>query len=214
MQTLLLRIKGMQSWGDTSYVHRHTRNEPTFSGIMGLIGSAMNIRTNTLEFEPFSKLKMSIRVEKEGCKQVDYQNASHFKTLANSPRKKGKENEQTWRYYMSDADFIVALTGKKETIEQVAKAIKHPKYHICFGRLCFTPSYPLFAGVYEGDNPLETLKNINVLYGEKLKKGLTRFVYESDEITMSSEEVKDGIGHKTRVIQSKWFNVGEENVSV
>ena len=67
MSVLLIRLAGpMQSWGDSSrYARRTTRREPTKSGIVGLIASALG-RTREDPVDDLAQLELAVRVEQPG----------------------------------------------------------------------------------------------------------------------------------------------------
>src|SRR5437868_967516 len=122
MPTLLLRLAGpMQSWGTTSrFSIRDTGLEPSKSGIIGLLCAALgksrdDSTIENAEFRALVELRMAVRVDREGVMRVDYQTAQNFVRADGS---KSKENETivSSRYYLSDACFLVALTGKDETL--------------------------------------------------------------------------------------------------
>ena len=67
MAVLLIRLAGpMQSWGDSSrFARRTTRREPTKSGVVGLLASALG-RTREDPVEDLAQLELAIRVEQPG----------------------------------------------------------------------------------------------------------------------------------------------------
>lgn len=176
MSTLILRLAApLQSWGiDSKYNKRSTNREPSKSGIIGLLGAALGLsRNNPPEdlWNNLCKLRFGIRVEQEGNLLVDYQNA-------NGPFKKieGKDNyqytlsdnsisikincldsqittTQTWRYYLSDAVFLVGLEGDRNMIEKLEYALTHPIFPLFLGRRSCPPMPPLVLGIRDCDLP-------------------------------------------------------------
>ena len=59
MSTLLLRLAGpLQSWGtDSKFEVRRTENEPSKSGVIGLVAAALGIRRNE-EISELNSLRM------------------------------------------------------------------------------------------------------------------------------------------------------------
>lgn len=218
MKTVVLRLKGLQSWGDSSKeVYRETLDYPTFSGVIGLISSALGVRSFEEKAKDLRSLKMAIRFNNYeydngsgtkkyvySRKECDYQTANGFRNLAN--KNTLKDSVQTWRRYLSDADFFVALTGEDSLVEEVAVALKSPKYHLFLGRLAFAPTTPVLTSVSNHENPLDALKEV------KGNTGMIRFVVESTEKNISSERVRDmpvDNTYKYRTVNSIWINVGE-----
>jgi CRISPR system Cascade subunit CasD len=83
MPTLLLRLVGpMQSWGTTSHFdQRDTGKEPSKSGVVGLLASALGIdRENWTDLEPYTRLYMGVRHDRPGVPKRDYQTAGCAET--------------------------------------------------------------------------------------------------------------------------------------
>lgn len=150
MPTLLLRLAGpMQSWGISSrFSIRDTGMEPSKSGVIGLLCAALGKPRDEStidhdEFRQLSQLKMGVRVDREGVMQMDYHTAQNF---VRADGKKSKENETilSWRYYLSDACFVVALEGEDEALLQhINAALKAPHWQLSLGRKAFLPSVPI-----------------------------------------------------------------------
>jgi CRISPR system Cascade subunit CasD len=145
MPTLLLRLAGpMQSWGVSSrFSIRDTGTEPSKSGVIGLLCAALGKPRDesTLEDDEFchlSQLKMGVRVDREGVMQMDYHTAQDVaKAGGGTP----KETELSWRYYLSDACFVVALEGDDEALlHRLNAALIAPHWQLSLGRKAFLPS--------------------------------------------------------------------------
>ena len=182
MKTIILTLKGMQSWGDSSkHVYRETRNEPTYSGILGLIKSSMGIRSNHPKAKELLSLRMAVRVDNQGIKECDYQNAGNFVKLIG----KGKQSVQTWRYYLSsDSQFTVALTGDDILVDEIIEGLNHPCYHLYMGRLACPITTPIISKVTNDENPFDALTLLP-------SKNVVRFIVETNEKTIDSERVED-----------------------
>jgi CRISPR system Cascade subunit CasD len=120
MPTLLFRLAGpMQSWGISSrFSIRDTGMEPSKSGVIGLICAALGKPRNEssiedAEFRQLTQLKMGVRVDREGVMKMDYHTAQN---VAKANGGGTKDTELSWRYYLSDACFVVALEGENETL--------------------------------------------------------------------------------------------------
>lgn len=76
MSTLLLRLAGpLQSWGtDSKFEVRRTENEPSKSGVIGLVAAALGIRRNE-EISELNSLRMGVRVDQEGKLMRDFHTA-------------------------------------------------------------------------------------------------------------------------------------------
>ena len=140
MAVLLIRLAGpMQSWGDSSrYARRTTRREPTKSGIVGLIASALG-RTREDPVDDLAQLELAVRVEQPGQLMRDFQ--------TERPMDGGKPMPLSHRYYLTDACFLVALGGPKEMLEKVEMALKLPRRPLYLGRRSCPADMPLCLGI-------------------------------------------------------------------
>jgi CRISPR system Cascade subunit CasD len=144
MAVLLLRLSGpLQSWGTKSrFSNRDTELEPSKSGVVGLICAAMGVkRDDTITIEKLAKLKMGVRVDKEGTMKKDYHTALN---VAKSGGGKPKDCEPSDRYYLSDACFLIALQGDSDLLKSIDRAMQKPKWQLFLGRKSFVPSQPVW----------------------------------------------------------------------
>jgi len=104
---LILRLQApYQAWGYGSrWDYRRTNKEPTKSGIVGLLASALGYYRNDPRVEELSNnIKVSIRVENEGDISTDYHIVLGPHIRYNLTTR--KETIQSWRYYLADAVFF------------------------------------------------------------------------------------------------------------
>lgn len=144
MPTLLLRLIGpMQSWGTTSrFDERDSQLEPSKSGVLGLICAALG-RDRAEPVDDLARLKMGVRVDREGLLMRDYQTATGVMSAA------GKVDlERTVispRFYLSDAAFLVGLEGRdRSVLVQVHAALRAPVWPLALGRKSFPPGEPVW----------------------------------------------------------------------
>lgn len=143
MVTLLLRLQSpMQSWGISShFTERDTGREPSKSGVIGLICSAMG-RPRDADLTDLSGLRMGVRVDKEGVLQKDFQVAQN---IMQADGKKVRENpEISTRYYLADAVFLVGLEGNEAFLTTIHQALKDPHWLVYLGRKAFPPGKPVY----------------------------------------------------------------------
>lgn len=145
----LLQLAGpLQSWGDSSrFVRRETRNEPTKSGVIGMLASAQG-RNREDSIEDLLGLSFGVRIEQRGRIIRDLQTEKSMTRKRNSNRF-DKEMPLTYRYYLSDARFLVALGAKRELLETLDQAIHTPKWPLFLGRRSCPPDYPLSLGIHD-----------------------------------------------------------------
>jgi len=137
--TLLLRLQGpLQSWGTRSrFDHRDTWPYPTKSGVVGLLAAALG-RDRREDISDLAALRMGVRVDRKGVLRVDYQTAQNV--LAADL--KAKRDVQSWRYFLSDAAFLVGLEGDGGFLRELHSALKRPRFPLYLGRKGYVPSPP------------------------------------------------------------------------
>lgn len=143
MPTLLLKLAGpLQSWGDSSrFNHRHTREAPTKSGILGLLAAADGRRRSD-SIEDLLSLKFGVRTEQPGTVLRDFQTEIDWRT--------GKSHALTYRYYLADAIFVAAVDGPGPLIEGLHEALRHPRFPLYLGRRSCPPAERPLIGIREG----------------------------------------------------------------
>lgn len=144
MPTLLLRLAGpMQSWGTTSrFDERDSQLEPSKSGVLGLVCAALG-RDRAEPVDDLARLKIGVRVDREGLLMRDYQTATGVVSAA------GKvDMDRTVispRYYVADAAFLVGLEGNDRVLlERIHAALRAPVWPLALGRKCFPPGEPVW----------------------------------------------------------------------
>jgi CRISPR system Cascade subunit CasD len=152
---VLLLDAPLQSWGTQSrFGHRDTDFEPSKSGVLGLLGSALGMaRADQNTLARLRDLKMAVRVDREGSIMRDYHTAGGGTFRGRPHRVFGSSTVVTERFYLADACFVVALAGADpDLVEQLALAVQRPKWPLFLGRRSCTPGCPVFlAGPLEGD---------------------------------------------------------------
>lgn len=162
---LLLRLEGpLQSWGTRSrWSKRDTGPEPTKSAIIGMLGCAAGLLRpewrsgkepdRTLE-EWDRALWFGVRIDRPGVIETDYHTVegplwSALGKLKDVPA------EQSWREYIHDAAFLVALEGDGELLQRLAGHLVAPKWPLFLGRKACVPSRPVFDRITSDYDSLE-----------------------------------------------------------
>lgn len=139
MSTLLLRLAApMQSWGvEVRYDVCSTRREPTKSGIIGLVASALGVpREDSEALSALRALKVGIRVDREGTLVRDYHTVRGEKSAY-----------VTQRYYLCDALFLAGLSGPDDLLTRIASAIESPAFPLFLGRRSCPPEGCVVLGI-------------------------------------------------------------------
>jgi CRISPR system Cascade subunit CasD len=157
---LALLLDGpMQSWGHASrFERRTTALHPTRSAVMGLIAAALGIdkqgADEAAQLARFSALRLTVvtlprRSRREG--DLPMQRLEDYHTVTGIRRASGKVAEdatvQTYRHYLLDARFGVLVDGAAGLLNEVAAALRNPKWGVWLGRKCCLPASPVLIGV-------------------------------------------------------------------
>lgn len=145
MPTLLLRLAGpLQSWGDGSkFEIRLTENEPTKSGVIGMIAAALGRRRDE-PIDDLASMKFGVRVDRPGVLLRDFHTAKLVKTA------KKTESYVTYRYYLSDAVFLAGLeSDDRDLLAKIEYALKNPVFPLFLGRRSCPPTLPIVWGMRE-----------------------------------------------------------------
>jgi CRISPR system Cascade subunit CasD len=166
----------MQSWGTTSrFDQRDTGKEPSKSGVIGLLAAALGIdRENWTDLEPLTRLSMGVRHDRAGVPKYDYQTVGQGTEeivnsdgnvqirsrmiLANGKYPSGDhlgEGVQSYRHYLADAAFLVALEGEDRSLmERTHAALRDPVWPLALGRKSYVPSESIWIENGLQDAPL------------------------------------------------------------
>ncbi|WP_230741625.1 type I-E CRISPR-associated protein Cas5/CasD [Methanooceanicella nereidis] len=151
---LILRLEGpMQSWGlKAKWDIRDTGEEPSKSGIVGLIGCAMGYSRNDprLVEELDKNLRIGIRIENPGEISKDFHTINGVLPTAEG-KFKGSDGEPTTiisiREYIEDASFLVAIEGPGQLLYKIRDAMEDPRWPIYLGRKSCPPTRPIFETI-------------------------------------------------------------------
>lgn len=142
MPTLLLRLAApLQSWGDASrFTQRHTRTEPTKSGVLGMLAAADG-RRRADPIEDLLALRFAVRVDQPGQILRDFHTAINWES--------GDRMPLSHRYYLTDAAFVAGVQGESELVQALAQAVRRPTFAPYLGRRSCPPSRPVLLGVVD-----------------------------------------------------------------
>jgi CRISPR system Cascade subunit CasD len=141
---LLLRLAGpLQAWGDASrFVRRETRQEPTKSGVLGLLAAAQG-RRRTDPIEDLAATMFGVRVDQPGRLVRDFQTARSMDGTQTMPL--------SYRYYLADAVFIAAVEADPGLLNGLLDALRNPTFPLYLGRRSCPPAGHVAIGLREGD---------------------------------------------------------------
>lgn len=143
MTTLILRLSGpMQSWGTRSrFAYRYTDPHPSKSGVLGLLAAAQG-RRRTDSIEDLLGLRFGVRKDQPGQVLRDFQTARSLNGQRAFPL--------TYRYYLADAVFVAGVEGDSALLEQLANALRRPRFPLFLGKRSCPPAGQLLLDVVPG----------------------------------------------------------------
>lgn len=143
MTVLLLRLAGpLQAWGAGSrFAYRHTEIAPTKSGVIGMLAAAKGVRRT----EPLTELlglSFGVRIDQPGQLLRDFQVARSLDGSRRMPL--------TYRYYLSDAAFLAAVSGDESILDGLDEALSRPRFPLYLGRRSCPPAGRVSLGLHPG----------------------------------------------------------------
>jgi len=197
---LILKLHGpMQAWGEHTFEGlRPSANFPTRSGILGLLGACLGINRNDKnKLENLAdSIGMAVRVDMrqslrsdgtlkglQVVKMTDYHTVKDAREDYVGLKK--HDTVQTWREYLYDAEFTVALWNRMNAalqIDQIESAVKQPLFTPYLGRRSCPISRPLFEARLQSPDILTAFKKIQPHGGT---------IYSEEKIGNRMKRVRD-----------------------
>jgi CRISPR system Cascade subunit CasD len=174
---LLLWLEApLQSWGsDSKFGRRDTQAFPTKSGVLGLVCSALGAggeqRALLAAFAPLDQMVISFSrtkgkgdaIEKQEREPLlrdfhmvgsGYDKQNPWETMLIPKTSDGKPavgggTKMTYRYYLQDAAFAVALQVPEEKAESLEQALQSPTWDVYLGRKCCVPTDFIYRGRFD-----------------------------------------------------------------
>lgn len=201
--TLFLRLTSpLQSWGeDSQWSERRTAPEPTKSGVVGLLACALGWTDDERIRNLSRRVRVGVRCDVPGTPSPlrDYHTVGggydepQLLTAEGKPKyvtnTKKPHTEPTWRYYICDASFLVAVQSNDATIEELAQAVQFPTWQIYLGRKGCVPSRPLFDGVGDYDSLQSALERHPARF---LDRNEARYAEALPRIVIECETLEPG----------------------
>ncbi|MCD0485204.1 type I-E CRISPR-associated protein Cas5/CasD [Streptacidiphilus sp. ASG 303] len=148
MTGILLRLAGpLQSWGERSaFGVRDTAPFPTRSALTGMFAAAEG-RSRDQAPDAYADLGFTVRIDRPGLRMVDFHTIGGGLppnlTAATSAGGHKKTAVLSYRHYLADAVFTVAVTGPPECLERITEALRRPHWAPYLGRRSCPPDEPL-----------------------------------------------------------------------
>jgi len=156
VKAVALRLEGpLQAWATQAKLGvRDTEREPSKSGVIGLVAAALGVhRTDDARIEELGKLEFAVRIDRPGTLLRDYHTAGggRFRGDSGYAVFGNKHAVTSERYYLQNASFLAALGGPDGLMNDIASALRNPRWPLYLGRRACPPSQPILVSIGEGD---------------------------------------------------------------
>lgn len=167
-QALTMVLAGpLQSYGlRARWTVRDTATEPTKSAVVGLLARCLGRESDSDISALSSALFMGVRVDREGIPLTDYHTIGADGGYITATRAVREATIETYRDYLCDARFTVALTGPGEMLEACRKALLQPAAVPYLGRRSCVPTEHLLGNLIEADGVEDALRRAPVVTRE------------------------------------------------
>ncbi|MCA9525490.1 MAG: type I-E CRISPR-associated protein Cas5/CasD [Myxococcales bacterium] len=155
MKAVILRLEGpLQAWATQSKLGvRDTDREPSKSGVLGMVGAALGMdHSDTTTLARLAALALAVRVDRPGSLLRDFHTAGAG-TFRSNPKYFVHGTSSCVpgnRYYLQGASFVAALAGDPALVDEIAQALKSPRWPLYLGRRACPPATPVLMGTAEG----------------------------------------------------------------
>lgn len=187
MKTLLIKMTSpLQSYGnEATFNYRTSYHYPSKSAVIGLIAAALGYPRDDPRIVNLNYLKFAVRIDQQGKTLSDFQ-------LVKFAEKAGKV-KLTYRNYLQDAIFLVAISGKDELIRSIDYAIHHPKFALFLGRRSNAPAGPIFTKIFDRDDIVGILSQFEWQAASWFKKKYKEPFYKAEVVADSC--LKPNLNH-------------------
>ncbi len=215
---LLLWLEGpLQAWGhDSRFGRRDTLDFPTKSGVLGLLCCALGAGGGQREWlARLADLDMQLIAYTPADKQgkamprlpllrdfqmvgSSYDDADPWQTLLIPKTSEGKKavgggTKMTYRYYLQDMAFAVALQVPANEAEILAVALQNPVWDIYLGRKACVPTELVYQGVFAtADEALAAAASLAAEKGKAASFVVRQGEHDGEVITLNDVPLQFG----------------------
>lgn len=160
---LILKLEGpMQAWGGHTFEDRRPSELfPTRSGLLGLLAACLGYRRTDVDKQQAlaSSILFAVQLDSQQIKMVDYHTVKDARKECQGL--KSNETIQTWREYLQDAQYSVAIWSTDcalISLGELVSAINKPVFTPFLGRRSCPLSRPLYAGRLSAEDEVAALR--------------------------------------------------------
>ena len=221
---LLLWLEGpLQAWGhDSRFGRRDTLDFPTKSGVLGLLCCALGAGGEQREWlARLADLDMQLLaytlVDKSGeatprlprlrdfhMVGSGYDDADPWQSLLIPKTREGKKavgggTKMTYRYYLQDMAFAVALQVPADEADTLATALQNPVWDVYLGRKTCVPTELVYQGVFAtAEAALGLAANLAQGKGRAASFAVRQGEFEGEVITLNDVPLQLGTHKRYR----------------
>ncbi|MDC7711505.1 type I-E CRISPR-associated protein Cas5/CasD [Vogesella indigofera] len=215
---LLLWLEGpLQAWGhDSRFGRRDTLDFPTKSGVLGLLCCALgaggeqrewlarlaDLDLQLLAYTPADKLgKATPRLPLLRDFHMvgsGYDDADPWQSLLIPKTSEGKKavgggTKMTYRYYLQDMAFAVALQVPADEADSLAAALQNPVWDVYLGRKACVPTELIYQGVFAtAGDALVAAANLAAQKGRAPSFAVRQGEHDGEVITLNDVPLQFG----------------------
>lgn len=149
-KTIEFNLEGpFQAWGAPSGWDYRATGVPKPRGIAGMIGCCMGLRRGDPKLQQLENLQYDIDTIEPGNIVIDFQTIrplhgdEHLPTASGKKRANDSDAVIVRKEYLTDAKFVVRVTGSEDIIDEIYEAMHDPYWVPYLGRACCPPSEPI-----------------------------------------------------------------------
>lgn len=183
MKTITIRLTSpLQSFGnEATFSRRTTELYHTKSMIIGMLAASLGYRRDDRRINQLNKLQIAVRIDQPGKILTDFQTVEFKKDT----------RKLTYRDYLQDGVFIVAISADDEIISKLEYALLHPKFQLYVGRRSNPIAGILKIKEFDESNALNVLKELRWLASAWYQKKYKSETYPAKIIADASLNQKD-----------------------
>ncbi|MAD44148.1 MAG: type I-E CRISPR-associated protein Cas5/CasD [Oceanospirillaceae bacterium] len=223
-QYLLLWLEGpMQAWGhDSKFGVRDTLNFPTRSGVMGLLCCARGAGGPEIDWlEAMAASEMEVRayarIDRKGKPAMrkpalrdfhmvgsGYDDADPWQNLLIPKTSEGKKavgggTKMTYRYYLQDTAFAVALKVTAAQAVSLEEALCNPVWTLYLGRKNCVPTELIFQGLFDSAEALwQQAEQLAAFKQRQLSFSVVEREEDGEVLTLNDVPVQFGLNKRYR----------------
>lgn len=215
---LLLWLEGpLQAWGhDSRFGRRDTLDFPTKSGVLGLLCCALgaggeqrellarlaDLDVQLVAYTPTDKLGEATPrlplLRDFHMVGSGYDDADPWQSLLIPKTSEGKKavgggTKMTYRYYLQDMAYAVALQVPADQAETLAAALQNPVWDIYLGRKACVPTELVYQGTFTtADDALTAAANLAQQKGRAASFAVRQGEHDGEVITLNDVPLQFG----------------------